>query len=138
MLVGGAGDIRLTKDGQVLLHEMSIQHPTAALIARSATAVDEAIGDGTTTQVQNVPTQKRNEILFLECDIDVSGAYCWRDFAAVRESSCGGRASAQSDGGARLGAHTRAGRAGGVQRAVGQERHRETAERGKMRTQNKG
>lgn len=52
MLVGGAGDIRLTKDGQVLLHEMSIQHPTAALIARSATAVDEAIGDGTTTQAR--------------------------------------------------------------------------------------
>jgi T-complex protein 1 subunit zeta len=64
MLVGGAGDIRLTKDGQVLLHEMSIQHPTAALIARSATAVDEAIGDGTTTQVQNMPTQRGNEILF--------------------------------------------------------------------------
>ena len=35
----------------MLLKEMSIQHPTAALIARSATAVDEAIGDGTTTQV---------------------------------------------------------------------------------------
>ena len=30
---------------------MQIQHPSAALIARSATAVDEAIGDGTTTQV---------------------------------------------------------------------------------------
>lgn len=30
---------------------MSIQHPTAGLIARSATAVDDIIGDGTTTQV---------------------------------------------------------------------------------------
>ena len=36
MLVGGAGDIKITKDGNVLLHEMQIQHPTASLIARYA------------------------------------------------------------------------------------------------------
>jgi chaperonin GroEL (HSP60 family) len=42
MLVGGAGDIKLTKDGAVLLHEMQIQHPTAIMIARSATAQDDA------------------------------------------------------------------------------------------------
>lgn len=51
MLVGGAGDIRLTKDGNVLLHDMQIQHPTAALIARTATAQDDITGDGTTTIV---------------------------------------------------------------------------------------
>ncbi|KAL0490269.1 CCT6A [Acrasis kona] len=51
MLVGGAGDIRLTKDGNVLLHDMQIQHPTAALIARTATAQDDMTGDGTTTIV---------------------------------------------------------------------------------------
>jgi len=38
MLVGGAGQIKLTKDGKVLLHEMQIQHPTASMIARTATA----------------------------------------------------------------------------------------------------
>ena len=38
ILVGGTGQIKLTKDGYVLLHEMQIQHPTAALIARTATA----------------------------------------------------------------------------------------------------
>ena len=38
MLVGGAGQLKLTKDGQVLLKEMQIQHPTAVLIARTATA----------------------------------------------------------------------------------------------------
>lgn len=38
MLVGGAGQIKLTKDGNVLLHEMQIQHPTAVMIARTATA----------------------------------------------------------------------------------------------------
>jgi T-complex protein 1 subunit zeta len=51
MLVGGSGDLKLTKDGNVLLHEMQIQHPTAVLIARSATAQDEVIGDGTTSVV---------------------------------------------------------------------------------------
>ena len=38
MLVGGAGQIKLTKDGQILLKEMQIQHPTACMIARTATA----------------------------------------------------------------------------------------------------
>ena len=51
MLVGGAGQIKLTKDGNTLLHEMQIQHPTAALIARTATAQDDITGDGTTTTV---------------------------------------------------------------------------------------
>ena len=51
MLVGGAGQVKLTKDGAVLLHEMQIQHPTAAMIARAATAQDDMVGDGTTTNV---------------------------------------------------------------------------------------
>jgi T-complex protein 1 subunit zeta len=51
MLVGGAGQIKLTKDGRVLLHEMQIQHPTATMIARSATAQDDVTGDGTTSSV---------------------------------------------------------------------------------------
>merc|ERR1712238_183056 len=51
MLVGGAGQIKLTKDGNVLLHEMQIQHPTASMIARTATAQDDITGDGTTSTV---------------------------------------------------------------------------------------
>mmetsp|Transcript_14809 Transcript_14809/g.31974 ORF Transcript_14809/g.31974 Transcript_14809/m.31974 type:complete len:533 (-) Transcript_14809:106-1704(-) len=51
MLVGGAGQIKITKDGVVLLSEMQIQHPTASMIARAATAQDEMTGDGTTTSV---------------------------------------------------------------------------------------
>ena len=38
MLVSGSGDVKLTKDGKTLLYEMQIQNPTAALIARTATA----------------------------------------------------------------------------------------------------
>lgn len=51
MLVSGAGDIKLTKDGAVLLGEMQIQHPTASMIARTATAQDDITGDGTTSTV---------------------------------------------------------------------------------------
>merc|ERR1719486_1126160 len=51
MLVSGAGDIKLTKDGNTLLHEMQIQNPTASMIARVATAQDDITGDGTTSAV---------------------------------------------------------------------------------------
>jgi T-complex protein 1 subunit zeta len=51
MLVGGAGQIKMTKDGNTLLHEMQIQHPTAAMIARCSVAQDESVGDGTTSNV---------------------------------------------------------------------------------------
>jgi len=51
MLVGGAGDIKLTKDGNTLLHEMQIQNPTACMVARIATAQDDITGDGTTSAV---------------------------------------------------------------------------------------
>ena len=51
MLVSGAGDIKLTKDGNTLLYEMQIQHPTAMMIARIATAQDDQTGDGTTSAV---------------------------------------------------------------------------------------
>ncbi|RKP32687.1 T-complex protein 1 zeta subunit [Metschnikowia bicuspidata] len=51
LLVDGSGNLKLTKDGKVLLSEMQIQHPTAVMIARAATAQDEIAGDGTTTVV---------------------------------------------------------------------------------------
>lgn len=51
MLVSGSGDIKLTKDGAVLLKEMQIQNPTAVMIARAATAMDDSTGDGTTSVV---------------------------------------------------------------------------------------
>lgn len=51
MLVGGAGQVKVTKDGNVLLHEIQIKHPTASMIARASTAQDEITGDGTTSNV---------------------------------------------------------------------------------------
>ena len=37
-------DIKLTKDGNVLLREMQIQNPTAVMIARTAVAQDDISG----------------------------------------------------------------------------------------------
>lgn len=51
MLVSGAGDIKITKDGKVLLDEMQIQNPTSLMIARGASAQDDVCGDGTTSTV---------------------------------------------------------------------------------------
>jgi T-complex protein 1 subunit zeta len=65
MLVSGAGDIKLTKDGNVLLHEMQIQHPTAALIARTATAQDDLTGDGTTSNVLLIGELLHQSIRFI-------------------------------------------------------------------------
>lgn len=79
MLVDGAGQLKMTKDGKVLLSEMQIQvsflllprpdpadgesldqNPTAALIARTAVAQDEMTGDGTTSVVLLVGESTRN------------------------------------------------------------------------------
>ncbi|CAB3401404.1 unnamed protein product [Caenorhabditis bovis] len=67
MLVSGAGDIKLTKDGNVLLHEMAIQHPTASMIAKASTAQDDVTGDGTTSTVLLIgELLKQAETLVLE------------------------------------------------------------------------
>src|SRR6187402_1373665 len=50
-LIFVAQQIKLTKDGNVLLREMQIQNPTAVMIARAATAQDDICGDGTTSVV---------------------------------------------------------------------------------------
>jgi len=49
MLVSGGGEIRITKDGARLLGEMQIQLPTAQMLSRTATAVDDEVGDGTSS-----------------------------------------------------------------------------------------
>ncbi|GMF00063.1 unnamed protein product [Ambrosiozyma monospora] len=65
MLVDGAGNIKITKDGKVLLTEMQIQSPTAIMIARAAAAQDEITGDGTTTVVMLVGELLRQAERFL-------------------------------------------------------------------------
>jgi T-complex protein 1 subunit zeta len=65
MLVDGAGQIKMTKDGKVLLSEMQIQNPTAAMIARTAVAQDDQVGDGTTSVVLLVGELLKQPIVLL-------------------------------------------------------------------------
>lgn len=66
MLVDGSGNLKMTKDGKVLLTEMQIQNPTAAMIARTAVAQDEQCGDGTTSVVLLVGELLRQAERFIQ------------------------------------------------------------------------
>ncbi|KAJ1261602.1 hypothetical protein BS78_09G042800 [Paspalum vaginatum] len=59
MLVGGAGDIKLTKDEKTVLKETQIQNPTAIMIERTAVAQD----DTNCTQQWTSRTTEFNPIL---------------------------------------------------------------------------
>src|SRR5579862_2098691 len=51
MLVDSLGDVTITNDGATMLKEMDIQHPGARMIVEIAKAVDNEVGDGTTSAV---------------------------------------------------------------------------------------
>lgn len=82
MLVDGSGQIKLTKDGNVLLREMQIQNPTAVMIARTAVAQDDVTGDGTTSMVLMIGELMKAAERFLaegthpRVIVDVSGCVC--------------------------------------------------------------
>nr|XP_027201279.1 T-complex protein 1 subunit zeta-like [Dermatophagoides pteronyssinus] len=50
-LVSGGGELEITKDGNCMLKNMQIQHPTAAMLARAAVAQDTVTGDGSCTVI---------------------------------------------------------------------------------------
>lgn len=66
MLVSGAGLIKITKDGNTLLGDMQIVHPTASLIARTATATDDVAGDGSTSTVLVIGELMRQCELYIQ------------------------------------------------------------------------
>lgn len=49
MLVDDQGNVVVTNDGVTILERMSIQHPSARMVANIARAQQEEVGDGTTT-----------------------------------------------------------------------------------------
>jgi archaeal chaperonin len=51
MLVDSMGDVTITNDGATMLKDMDIQHPAAKMIVEISKAVDEEVGDGTTSSV---------------------------------------------------------------------------------------
>ena len=51
MLVSGTGDVTITNDGATIMKEMDVQHPAAKMMVEVAKAVDDEVGDGTTSSV---------------------------------------------------------------------------------------
>ncbi len=51
MLIDAVGDIVVTNDGATVLKEVELKHPAAKMIAETAKALEEEVGDGTTTAV---------------------------------------------------------------------------------------
>jgi thermosome len=51
MLVDSMGSVTITNDGATILKEMDVQHPAAKMMVEIATAVDNDVGDGTTSSV---------------------------------------------------------------------------------------
>src|SRR5207253_1443414 len=51
MLVDTIGDATITNDGATILKEIDVQHPAAKMMVEIAKAVDNEVGDGTTSSV---------------------------------------------------------------------------------------
>jgi len=51
MLVTSFGDVAITNDGATILKELDVQHPAAKMMVEVAKALDNEVGDGTTTAV---------------------------------------------------------------------------------------
>ncbi|XP_042187958.1 T-complex protein 1 subunit zeta-2-like [Callorhinchus milii] len=68
MLVSGAGDIRVTKEGRVLLREVQLQHPAASLIAKAVTTLGDEVGDGTISAVLIIAEILRQAERYASCE----------------------------------------------------------------------
>ena len=51
MLVTSFGDVAITNDGATIMKELDVQHPAAKMLVEVAKAMDNEVGDGTTTAV---------------------------------------------------------------------------------------
>jgi thermosome len=51
MMVSSFGDVTITNDGATILKEMDVQHPAAKMLVETAKAIDQEVGDGTTSVV---------------------------------------------------------------------------------------
>jgi len=69
ILVSASGDIRLTKNGNLLLKEMQIQNPVALLIARYISNQNNNCGDGATSIILILGELFRNIEKYLEKNI---------------------------------------------------------------------
>src|SRR5207247_10687781 len=67
MFVDIMGEVTVTKDGATLLRKIDVEHPAAKVIIEASNAVDNEVGDGTTSVVvlAGALAQKAEELLDL-------------------------------------------------------------------------
>src|ERR671935_479685 len=65
MFVDIMGEVTVTKDGATLLRKIDVEHPAAKIVIEASNAVDNEVGDGTTSVVVLVGAlvQKAEELL---------------------------------------------------------------------------
>ena len=70
MFIDIMGDVTVTKDGATLLRKIDVEHPAAKVLIEASNAVDNEVGDGTTSVVVLVGAlvQKAEELL----DMDIA------------------------------------------------------------------
>ncbi len=69
MLVDSMGDITITNDGAEILKKLDIENVSAIMMVNVAKAIDEEIGDGTTSAVIFAATLLQNALDLIEQDI---------------------------------------------------------------------
>lgn len=73
MLVDSLGDVTITNDGKTILDEMEVEHPSAKMMVEVAKAVDDEVGDGTTSAVVLAGELLKQAEKLLDQDIHATG-----------------------------------------------------------------
>ena len=73
MLVDSLGDVTITNDGKTILDEMEVEHPAAKMMVEVAKAVDDEVGDGTTSAVVLAGELLKQAEKLLDQDIHATG-----------------------------------------------------------------
>ena len=84
MLVDSLGDVTITNDGKTILDEMEVEHPSAKMMVEVAKAVDDEVGDGTTSAVVLAGELLRQAEKLLDQDIHATGIVSGYRLAAER------------------------------------------------------
>lgn len=73
MLVDSLGDVIITNDGKTILDEIDVEHPAAKMMVEIAKAVDNEVGDGTTSSVVFAGELLKQAEKLLDQDIHATG-----------------------------------------------------------------
>lgn len=84
MLVDSLGDVTITNDGKTILGEMEVEHPSAKMMVEIAKAVDNEVGDGTTSAVVLAGELLKQAEKLLDQDIHAMGIASGYQLAAEK------------------------------------------------------